>query len=240
MNLLELLKQTNDLIDTLDPERDSGAFADQLLHRRREIFNELPGGGAGRRANAAAVAIAKHQISLIKQMPAIVRHLGEIVGNPNSEAGARMTIAAQLAYLVQPHDIIPDGLPGGYGYVDDAMFLRLAMGKKDPDPLAISFLGLSVPRDLVGSMRTQMAEMSWLTGYMRMMPPFTIDSASRKLMENPLVQIVPPGAVPQSAIAKAPPLHDGVLADETLDSITYLYEGGGGLRLRDGVLSSID
>ncbi len=240
MNLLDLLQQTNALIDTLSPERDGPAFADQLLQRRREMFQELPGGGAGRRANAAALAIAKHQINLIKEMPAIVRELGAVVGNSNTEAGARLIIAAQLAYLVQPHDIIPDGLPGGYGYIDDAMFLRLAMGKNDPDPLAIPFLGMSVPRELVGSMRTQMAEMSWLTGYMQMMPPFTIDTASRKLMENPMVQIVPPGAVPQSAIAKAPPLHDGCLADETLESITYLYEGGGGLRLTDGRLSSID
>jgi len=186
------------------------------------------------------VTIAKHQIRLVKQMPALVRELGDVVGNPNTEAGVRLTIAAQLAYLVQPHDIIPDALPGGFGYVDDAIFLRLALGKKDPDPLAIPFLGICVPRELVDSMRKQMAEMSWLTSYMRMMPPFTIDSASRKLMENPLVQIVPPGAVPHSAIAKAPALHDGKLADETLESITYLFEGGGGLRLKDGALSAID
>jgi hypothetical protein len=240
MKLLEMLSQTNDLIDTLDPLRDSGAFAEQLMQRRREVFSDLPGGGTGRRANAAAVAIAKHQIAIVKQMPALCRELGAVVSNPNTEAGQRLIIAAQLSYLVQPHDIIPDGLPGGFGYVDDAIFLRLALGDRDPDPLVIPFLGLCVPRESVGEMRTQMAEMGWLTNYMRMMPPFQIDSACRTLMGNPLVQIVPPGAVPQSAIAKAPNLHDGTLAEETLESITYLYEGGGGLQLKDGNLTAID
>lgn len=240
MNLLEMLHQTNAIIDTLDVTNDSSAFAEQLLKHRREVFYELPGGGTGRRANSAALAIARHQIGLIKEMPAIVRELGAVVSNPNTAAGERLTIAAQLAYLVQPHDIIPDGLPGGFGYVDDAIFLRLAMGKRDTNPLAVAFLGLCVPRENVMEMRGKMAEMAWLTSYMRMMPPFQIDSASQTLMANPMVQIVPPGAVPQSAVAKAPNLHDGTLADDTLESITYIYEGGGGLRLKDGVLTAID
>ncbi len=204
------------------------------------MFSELPGGSIGRRAASAAVDVAKAQIGLLKEVPAIVRQLAEIISGARTDAGTRLTTAAQLAYLVQPHDIIDDGLPGGFGYIDDAIFLRLALGSQDTNPLAIPFHGMCVPRDVVSAMRKQMAEMQWLTNYMRLMPPFTIDSASRQILENPFVKLVPPGAVPDSAVARAPNLHDGVIADETVMSVTYLFEGGGGVRLKDGVLSSVD
>ena len=201
-----------------------------------------------RRALASASQIAKRQLKLIKDMPAIVRRMGAAVGHAKTEAHVRVTLVAQLAYLVQPHDIIPDELPAGFGYVDDAMFLRSALvdfpfavpgieTSAEEERVAIDFLGICVPRGLVPQMRQKLAEMRWLTTYMRLMPPFSVDPITRELLKNPMREMVPPGAIPESILNEVPKLQDGTLAD-SLDSVRYAFEeGGGGIALKDGTLS---
>ncbi|MCP4602323.1 MAG: DUF1232 domain-containing protein [Proteobacteria bacterium] len=38
----------------------------------------------------------------------------------------RCALIGALGYLVQPHDLLPDKMPGGFGFVDDCMMLRAA------------------------------------------------------------------------------------------------------------------
>ena len=69
------------------------------------------------------------------------------------------------------------------------------------------------------------------------MPPFSVDPITRELLKNPMREMVPPGAIPESILNEVPKLQDGTLAD-SLDSVRYAFEeGGGGIALKDGTLS---
>jgi uncharacterized membrane protein YkvA (DUF1232 family) len=76
---------------------------------------------------AAGVVLAGVALFCVKAIPQQARQLVQRLKNTRLPVAKRCAVASVLAYLVQPHDMIPDSAPGGYGYLDDAIFLRAGL-----------------------------------------------------------------------------------------------------------------
>lgn len=69
---------------------------------------------------------------LLAHLPSFLKLILRLVGDPRVSLGAKLLLAAALAYVVLPMDMVPDVLPG-VGQVDDVaaifvglnLFLRL-------------------------------------------------------------------------------------------------------------------
>ena len=64
---------------------------------------------------------------MINDVPHMAEVLTTAVHNQDLAASVRCAIVGVLAYVVQPHDLIPDEAPGGYGFIDDDMLLRASL-----------------------------------------------------------------------------------------------------------------
>jgi uncharacterized membrane protein YkvA (DUF1232 family) len=55
---------------------------------------------------------------LLAHLPSFLKLIARLVGDPRVSLGAKLLLAAALAYVVLPSDMVPDFLPG-VGQVDD-------------------------------------------------------------------------------------------------------------------------
>jgi uncharacterized membrane protein YkvA (DUF1232 family) len=123
-DLNALVKQVISAVEALDPRpegRDVPAFAAQLRAARPELFDPL---GGPERGDAAARAMAGAMLRVIGEIPQIVEAMLSAVDRRTTDPAVRCALVGALAYLVQPRDLMPDGLPGGFGFVDDCVILR--------------------------------------------------------------------------------------------------------------------
>ena len=56
---------------------------------------------------------------VIALAPSYARLMFHLLRNPRLASRHRLWVDAAIAYLVSPHDVIPEGEVGPYGYVDD-------------------------------------------------------------------------------------------------------------------------
>src|SRR5262249_42123952 len=63
-------------------------------------------------------------LASVKGIPGLAKKLVAGMNDRRIPMARRCTIASVLGYLVQPRDLLPDNLPGGYGFLDDAAMLR--------------------------------------------------------------------------------------------------------------------
>jgi hypothetical protein len=77
--------------------------------------------------DAAAKTLALLGFTLIRGIPRTARAMVAKVQDRSVPAARRAAVASVLAYLVQPHDVIPDDAPGYYGYLDDAILLNAGL-----------------------------------------------------------------------------------------------------------------
>jgi uncharacterized membrane protein YkvA (DUF1232 family) len=66
-----------------------------------------------------------HQDDLIYQAPAFYRLLLNLLDDAAFPRALRLLAVAAVAYFVLPADVIPEGLYGPYGYVDDIFLCAL-------------------------------------------------------------------------------------------------------------------
>ena len=71
--------------------------------------------------------IAKTNLEIIAEIPLIVQLLRTLLAQPDCGQACRHALVLSLVYLVRSDDLIPDGLDGGYGFVDDYIVLRSAL-----------------------------------------------------------------------------------------------------------------
>jgi uncharacterized membrane protein YkvA (DUF1232 family) len=74
--------------------------------------------------DVAAELITSVTMFYIKSVSVLGRQLAEKLRDPAQPISVRLAIASVLVYLVQPHDLIADDVPAGYGLIDDALLLR--------------------------------------------------------------------------------------------------------------------
>lgn len=126
-DLITLVRRTISGIEALDPDaggRDAAAFSVQLRESRPDLFE--PSGDAAL-AGAASRALASAMLRVVKEIPQIVEAMMSAIDRRTTEPAARCALVGALAYLVKPRDLLPDGLPGGFGYIDDCMILRATL-----------------------------------------------------------------------------------------------------------------
>jgi len=101
--------------------RDVPAFASQLLAARPDLFARI---GDTERAELASRAVAGAMLAVIGEIPQIVEAMMSAIDRRTTDPAVRCALIGALAYLVQPRDLLPDGLPGGFGFIDDCVILR--------------------------------------------------------------------------------------------------------------------
>jgi uncharacterized membrane protein YkvA (DUF1232 family) len=112
----------------IDPElaEEIRAAAPEAVAKTRE-WNRQQGRKMTEVEAARPLALVAQ--TYIKGVPSIARAMVEKAKDRRAHAARRCAVASVLAYLVQPHDIIPDNAPGCYGYLDDAILLHAGVAE---------------------------------------------------------------------------------------------------------------
>ncbi|MCA9652852.1 MAG: DUF1232 domain-containing protein [Myxococcales bacterium] len=195
-----MIDQTTAELLALEVEREAEPFAHTLLERRAEAFAELPGGAAGDVARGAARRLARKQISLLRELPEMIATLAASLEDATHPPALRLMQAGALAYLVDPRDLLPDDLPGGYGFVDDAIVLRAMVVSVPqlytPDPArmmrerrVLDFHGLCIPRELVPALVRSVRGSTTMVQTLGALPPALLEASLRELLDDPLRRI---------------------------------------------------
>jgi uncharacterized membrane protein YkvA (DUF1232 family) len=114
--LYDLTDRVVGRIGALDPAVEVPLFERELQKARPELIEKLGGEATGRLSAAL--------LGLVKEIPVIVAALREAVDKRSTHPAVRCAMVGALTYLVQPRDLIPDDLPGGFGFIDDSLILR--------------------------------------------------------------------------------------------------------------------
>jgi uncharacterized membrane protein YkvA (DUF1232 family) len=163
-------------------------------------------------------AIAAGALNCIKGTPEVAQFLTSKLNDGRVPPQIKCALGAVLAYLVQPHDLVPDDAPGGYGFLDDSAILRVGLIeylKLDPVSqfdmaeqekfanMVFSVLPPSVIPTLqlaVGSMATTFQIMSMLPGEVALL-------TLQQIIANPLQAAAP--AAPQGFTPEPVPSYGG-------------------------------
>lgn len=63
---------------------------------------------------------------LILPLPSLIEKMKTAIIDLNTPLAAKCSLAVALAYLIKADDMIPDASGGGYGFVDDSVYLHAA------------------------------------------------------------------------------------------------------------------
>ena len=213
--LVELLEPVVDRLKAVDPDAQSGEFARNLLRLRKEAFAGLPGGASGDRAQQASLAVARRVLREIARIPRLVDGVRDQVASPDSPAAMKLSHALCLKYLVDPRDLLPDDLPAGYGFIDDAVLLWAALGTRehyitnDQSKVAVArsairLLGLAVPRDVADQIELALREIQRLV---QSIPALSEDAVLKMVRQIIAKPTAPPPSPPRATeLAPDPPL----------------------------------
>ena len=101
---------------TILDDEDDGADHRPARRPRR------PGGGTGNREGASLM-------SMVRDVPAFLKLLGRLAGDPRVSKVDKAIVAATVVYLVSPVDLIPDWVVPVVGQVEDVALLALALSR---------------------------------------------------------------------------------------------------------------
>ncbi len=110
-----LVEQSIARINDVNRETNVERFAEELVRNHPEYEED------------AAVKLSRSVLLIVLETPDIARRMWELVQDDTCTLEQRCALAATLAYLVAPNDYLPESLPAGYGFVDDALLLRYTM-----------------------------------------------------------------------------------------------------------------
>jgi uncharacterized membrane protein YkvA (DUF1232 family) len=138
--------------------------------------------------------------------------MSQMLQSGSGEPAFRCVVAASLAYLVQPQDLLPDMLPGGYGFVDDALLLHAAcalsweaagdLARAEEKRKIFEFIYMFAPDGQRPMFEQAVAALATTLGLMRSMDPMLAEITTRTLIANPLQPVTPQGA-PSAGAASA-------------------------------------
>ncbi len=202
--LFHLLDKTYARINKLDTIADAPLFADQLRMMRPTIKSELKAQGIlADQLDKALLILSTAQIGVIKDIPAIGAEMSKMLQAGQGEPAFRCVLAASLAYLVQPQDLLPDNLQGGYGFVDDALLLHEAcalsweitgdMARADEKRKIFQFIFTFVPDGSRKLFQNAISGLAMTLNIMRSLDPSLAEMTTQVLIENPLQPIAPQG-----------------------------------------------
>lgn len=202
--LFTLLDQVCQRINSMQVNEEAPRFANELRKMRPTLDTDLKSKGiATDQLDQAVLALSVGQLLVIKALPPLVTEMSNALRAGSADPGFRCVLAASLAYLVQPRDLLPDDLPGGYGFLDDALLLYEAcalswevsgdMAKAEEKRKLFQFLFLAVPDASREAFRSAVSGLATTLNMMRSLGPMVAEMTTQTLIANPLQPIAAPG-----------------------------------------------
>jgi hypothetical protein len=204
--LFQLLDKLNARIDKMSLATEPAKFAAQLRKMRPTLADELKSQGVTQdQLDPVILVLSTGLVNVIKGIPTIAGEMRKMLQEGTGEPAFRCVLAASLAYLVQPQDLLPDDLPGGYGFIDDALLLHetcalsweVAGDKKRAEETRkiFQFIFISVPDGSRAQFQNAISGMAMTLNIMRSLDPMAAEMTTQMLIANPLQPITPQGGV---------------------------------------------
>lgn len=213
--LFEMLDDICAEIAAIDLDEAVPTFTRQLTLMKPGLPRGLFAEPTGEEVSWAATRLSEGYITLIKEIPWYVNTLTRAAKDPHMEGGYRAAILGSLAYLVQPRDLIPDDLPGGFGLLDDCLLLHVTTAEcmaylprntattESRETLLANFLALTIPDQRLPVFREATQGIRHLIFHIGLMDPEQLTEAISSLQENPLAP--GPASSPSSYRASSAP-----------------------------------
>ena len=231
--LYDLTDRVVGRIQALDPAVEVPLFKKELQKTRPDLVKRLG-------SDEVVDRLSKALLDLVKEIPVIVGALREAVLKRSTHPAVRCAMVGALAYLVQPRDLIPDDLPGGFGFIDDCLILRATVCEYfDALPLGFTsqqrerdnlrLLALCVPPARRGEFQAQVDGVWHLFHRLLLLPLDSVDRAISGFEEDPL------GASPDGLAPDPDGLPPGPDLSVAEDCSAGLRDGAPCLLFPDGV-----
>jgi len=202
--LFQMLDEVYSRIDRMEVAAEAPRFATQLRKMRPTLKAELEAQGiAADQLEKSILVLSAAQVAVIKGIPAIAAEMSKMLQAGSGEPAFRCVLAASLAYLVQPRDLLPDDLPGGYGFVDDALLLHEAcalswevagdMARAEEKRKIFQFIFMFVPDGSRELFQSAISGLAMTLNIMRSLDPMLAEMTTQTLIANPLQPIAPQG-----------------------------------------------
>ncbi len=207
--LFDMLQKLYARIERLDAATELPLFIAQL-HKMRPTFRaELKAQGiAADQVEKSILMLSAGQMAIIKGLPAIAGEMSKMLQAGAGEPAFRCVLAATLAYLVQPNDLLPDDLPGGYGFIDDALMLHGACAlsweiagdkaRAEEKRKIFQYIFMFVPAGIREQCQASINGLAATLSIMRTLDPMVAEMTTQVLIANPLQPVTPqsqPGAM---------------------------------------------
>ena len=204
--LFQLLDNVCKKINNINATAEVPKFAEQWLKMRPNLKAELKAQGiAEDKIESAILALSLSQLGVIKAIPSIVSEMTNILNSRSGEPAFRTVVAASLAYLVQPQDLLPDNLPGYYGFVDDVLLLQESCAlsweitgnitNAEERRKIFQFIFMFVPDGQREEFQNAISGLATTLNLMRYLDPMTAEMTIQMLIANPLQPIAPQAGV---------------------------------------------
>ena len=148
--LFGMVEKTCASLDALDVQRDSPGMMRQILAVRPQSVPDLTDVSVfatqgvsldDLRTVLTGVErkVAAMMVTRVKESAAVARRMVSLIRGDEVSLQVQVGLVVVLLYFVDPHDLVPDGLEGGYGFIDDSILLRAGLmelvNELPPDPL---------------------------------------------------------------------------------------------------------
>jgi len=187
----------------------------------------------------SAATLSLVAFTAIKSIPKAARAMSDKVNNRRVPAAQRCAIASILAYLVQPHDLIPDVAPGHYGYLDDAILIQAGLTEyldtlppgidaNSQQMLAAFLMGLT-PQHVRPLLEQSISALSQMVQILSMIGP-DAEGILQLMIANPLIQ--QSNVSPPHGFSPHPPRDYGGFFGQSgayIEGNNFVMPGGGGL-----------
>jgi len=198
--LFQLLDKLCARINGMEAAKEAPRFVVQVQKMRPTLRADLKARGmAADQIEKSLIILSIAQLGIIKGIPEIVTEMSKMLKAGSGEPAFRCVIAASLAYLVQPKDLLPDDLPGGYGFVDDALFLHEAcalswevagdMKRAEEKRKIFQFIFMFVPDKSRELFQSAISGIATTLNIMRSVDPMMAEMTTQMLIANPLQPI---------------------------------------------------
>jgi len=232
IRLYDLTDRVVGRIEALDPAVEVPRLKKELQAARPDLVGKLRGEAIDR--------LSVVLLGLVREIPVIVGALREAVLKRSTHPAVRCAMVGALAYLVQPRDLIPDDLPGGFGFIDDSLILRATVSEyfdalptgfttKQRERDNFRLLALCVPPARINEFQAQIDGVWHLFHRLLLLPPDSVEKTISGFELDPL------GA----SLDASAPVPDGLPPGPDLsvacDCSVRLQEGAPCLVFQDGV-----
>ncbi len=221
-------------INALNADKEVKVLAGMILRARADAFEKVD----KKIRDKLTIAFAAAWLKQIKNIPALVNTLRSVIDDPNTPPTIRCALLGTLVYLVQPNDLIPDEAPGGYGFVDDVLILRVAMieylnllppnpSEQEKERKYVEIISSLIPLSDVPKFQLIVGGLSTTFQMLSHLPDFLVEMTCQQLIQNPFQTSLPsaaPGFTPSPY--QLPTSNPNVTVEGR--SVNVNFPGGGG------------